>query len=1225
MKRIFSSTIATVLLGSVFTLAQETAAPVETQVPASTVENPAQAPVNDAPVQVDPVPAPTEQQSVAEIPAASTEAPTAVSETPAPVAETQASPVEAAPVAETAAAPVAEVPTAPAEPTPAENVPVQEAQQVPTTEAIEPIQAQNQATEAETPIENPPETVENNPTTETAQVETPTSDNNEVPVIDVPPTPEPKQENVPVATQLAGTELKGEIRGFLKADKSPYLVNGTVSIAPNSVLVINPGTTIMFTKGSSLMVDQGQLVVAGTASNPVIFRSAMSNPTPGDWAGIIITGEKDSEIRNAQILNAQNGLVIENANVKIQNSRIEGSAQYGIYARNAKINASDCEFVNNQVALNLSHYTQGEIERSTFKDNNIALLNSKISKSIVSSTNFTNNGTAIVNMGNTIIELNQSSVEQNTVGITSTEILPTELMESARNNKTNFSSKAGETTTTLPPEPEIAGIERRNLNSSDDVNTVFDIEAPADSTQKRWTVLGNVMLGGNYHYVRTRTHHDSIPVIVGKDTTFNGDRYKNYFQVPGFGANASAYVLMSSSDGKTIEFTMDATSDSWNHFSPNPVTLRYNDNYNSINLGDVQMVGGDIYMSGIPLFGAEYTLSLLRNNADMPLLQLEGFFGEAKRSLVPGNRHPYLYNEYIDDGEAQAQRIAYGGFLKWAPVRRFDAKIGAIYANDEIEDPLFRDGAKATTLTTDPLQEAFTMYAEGNWLFFPGDIELNGQIAVGRADTTDALRQRAINQVFAKAGLNTSSYTLLRSLMQSESRIDWLTNAELEEIFGDNSNMSKGQMLEKLHELVKQAKKVQKEAESDRDDDRVLGQHWGSENFALGASLNWNINRTRIAGHVKYIGEDFYSAGSPDQLSNAREFGASLEQDIKKFWTLNLNYQINVENAAQGNKKNLVGLGEGTHFGFSSDDDSDWFEKHELDNNRTKYIHNVGLDNTFTINPRVQLTAGYDLELKNQYRPIQLRGNYLLEEGIYKDEYFTKGDGKKISIVNGDTVMVDSVRWANYMALADEPYIASKFEESLLKQTLKAGISFKAAQSVFKINGRWTMRSDLSEFHKDSLIDKMDLDLEDTTWAKLGYYFGGGDYFEQSYPLNITTTLKNMQNHFQVIYRLKSYVRNEMTEDEITVEDEYEIPFMNRFLIAGINGQFRYMLTEWKESDKDFDESEMDVLGKLNLRFNHTKHFYTDWYAGMAFYYRPDYLANEYKDIYGGINLNYVF
>ena len=1195
MKGIFKNSIALMLLGTGLSMAQGAATPVE------------QATATEAAVQ----PAPAEPAAAAEpsMPAEPTAAAPAPAEQPVAVPAEQAT----APAEPTAAAPApaeqpvavpAEQATAPAEPAAVAPTPAEQPVAAPAEQAAAPAEA--------TPAEPAPVAPQPEP------VAAPAPEAVAAPVEATP-------ESAPV--MLSGTELSGEIRGFLKADKSPYLVNGSISVAPNTVLVIEPGVTILFAKGSSLNVNQGQLVVAGNASRPVVLRSALDKPSAGDWKGVVITGENNSEFRNVQIQDAENGIIVENGNLKLENSSVEGSSAYGVYARNASLAITGSTFKNNKVAINLSHYAQAEIERSSFDHNDVALLQSSLSKSTISSSKLAENGTGLVNMGNTILKFNNSSVEQNSVGIASTEVLGGDVLENSKNNKSNFSDKAQEILASLPPEPEVAGIERKALDLSDQAPDVFDDSEKQDSTKGGWSILGNAMVGWNYHHVRTRTHHGSTPEVMGKDTVYKGDRYKNYFQVPGFGVNAATYLLMSSSDGKSIEFNMDMTSDSWNHFSPNPVTLRYRDNYNTATVGDFQLLGGDIYMSGLPIFGGEYILSLLTNNADEPLFQVGGFFGEAKRSLVPGNRHPYLYNEYVDDGEAQAQRLAYGGFAKWAPVRRFDGKLGAIYANDEIKDPLLRDGASSKTLTTDPLQESFTMYAEGNWLFFPGDIELNGQIAVGHADTTDAVRQRAINRVFTDAGLNTSSMNLLRSLMQNESRIDWLTAAELEEIFGDNANMDKKQMISTLHELIKKAKKVQKKEESDRDDDRVLGQRWGSRNIALAASLDWNINRTRIHGHAKYIGENFYSAGSPDQLSNTREFGASLEQGISKVWTLGLDYRINVENAAHGSKKNLVGLAEGTHFGITEDDDSDWFDKHELDNDRTRYIQNVGINNTFTVTPRLEFTAGYDMEYRNQYRPVRLRGNYILEDGVYMDKYFTKGKGSKIPVAtgNGDTVMVDSTRWMEYMSLANEPYLASEFEERLYRQSLRAGISFKAAKSVFKLNGRWTLRTDASVFHKDSLIDALDLDLADTTWAKLGYYYGGGDYFEQTYPLSISTTLNGLQNLFTVTFREKTYNRNEMEETEISVEDELEIPFKKRFLILTLNGQFRYMLTEWTESGEDYDESESDILGKINLRVNHNKHFYSDWFTGAAVYYRPDYLSNEYKDIYYGININYVF
>jgi len=690
MKGILKNSIALMLLGTGLSMAQGTV----------TEEPPSAVPATQQPA------TPAEQVAT---PEAIAPPATAEPATPAePAAEDQAPVEQVATPAEQAAVP-AEQPAP--EPTPVE----QAAQAAAPAEAV----AAEQPASEPTPVEQAAAPTEQPVPAEALPAEQATAAQQPEPVAE----PAPKTVATPVQaapepapTTLSGTELGGEIRGFLKADKSPYLVNGSVSIAPNMVLVIDPGVTILFTKGSSFNVNQGQLVVAGNTGKPVVFRSAMSTPAAGDWKGIIVTGENNSEIRKAHIQNAENGIIVENGNLKLENSTIEGSSAYGIYGRNATITITGSSFKDNKVAVNLSHYAQAEIERSSFDHNDVALLQSSLSKSTISSSKLNENGTGLVNMGNTILKFNNSSVEQNSVGIASTEVLGGDILNNSRNNKSNFSDKAQEILASLPPEPEVAGLERKALDPSDQAPDVFDDSEKQDSTKGGWSILGNAMLGGNFHYVRTRTHHSNTPEIMGKDTVYKGDRYKNYFQVPGFGINASTYLLMSSSDGKSIEFNMDMTSDSWNHFSPNPVTLRYKDNYSTATVGDFQMVGGDIYMSGLPIFGGEYILSLLKNNADEPLFQVGGFFGEAKRSLVPGARHPYLYNEYIDDGEAQAQRIAYGGFAKWAPGRRFDGKLGVIYANDEIKDPLLRDGASSKTLTTDPLQESFTMYAEGNWL-----------------------------------------------------------------------------------------------------------------------------------------------------------------------------------------------------------------------------------------------------------------------------------------------------------------------------------------------------------------------------------------------------------------------------------------------------------------------------------------------------------------------------
>ena len=1035
----------------------------------------------------------------------------------------------------------------------------------------------------------------------------------------------------PPVSYLEGTEISGEIQGFIKADNSPYLVVEDLTVEPNTAVIIEPGVVFLFMPNTGIH-SEGQFIVAGSRANTVIFRSASSSPKPGDWKGITITGETSSEIRNANIRDAVAGIAVENSNLSLQSTNVSNSLSRGLFARNSKVTVTDGSFENNKgAAIHADSYTELSVKQVNFSGNQVALYNSPMSITDVESSLLENNDYGILDMGNSFLAFSNSRISKNKTGASADEVLDKSIIESVSGNETEFNRDFKTVASLLPPNPEIPGVESRPLNQNDKIGDWLSQksadEQKNDTTAKTWSIIGSVMLGVNYHNVTTLKNKTDSLIVVSGDSIKPGKHYENTFQVPGLGAEASAYLLMRSSDGKTIEFNTDLTADSWNHFSPNPVTLSYSDNHNYAVLGDFTKMDGDIYMSSLQLFGAGYRLSLLKNNANQPLFELDGFFGEARKPYLLGERHPYIYNNYIEEGEAQAQRIAYGAAFKWAPLRRFDAKFGFVYADDELKDPLLRDGSSKTNSTSEPLQQSMTLYADGNWLFYPGDIELRGQIAVGRSDTTDVVRERAINKVFTDAGLNVSSLSKMRELMNNEAKISSLNLNELEAIFGENTTLTRGQMRDSLRTLIREAKVVKGDYESDRDDSRVLGLNWGSQNFAIGASLYWNIYKTTISGSIKYVGEDFYSAGSANQLADTREFHGKIEQIITNFWTLNGGYELDIENAANGGETNLFGLGEGTRWGLFSDSDSKWAEEHELDKGRTKYIQNWRLGSSFKIGSNVNLDVGYNLEYRTQYRPYQLHGDYILEDGIYRDGWFAARKNRSTTEIvdkdRGDTTEVDSARWAEYMRLSSEEYLASKFQERIYRNTWKLDVSLQAFKTLFKVGGRWTVRTDDSKFYKDEPIDG--INLADETWAKMGYYFGGANYFEHSYPLSATTKLKRIQNYVSVQPRFKTYKRDDMKESEITIDDEFEISFLNRFLIWGISGEFRYLTVDWEEEDVSMDESETDILASTNLRVNHTKRLYSEWYVGSALYLRPDNESSEYTDIFGGVRVNYQF
>ena len=164
----------------------------------------------------------------------------------------------------------------------------------------------------------------------------------------------------PPPSLFEGTEIAGDIHGFLKLDKSPYIATDMLIVSPNTSLVIEPGVVIYFKLGTGIQVNKGQLVIAGSKISPVTLRSAFDRSKPGDWQGITITGDQRAEIRNVHISDAAVGIAIENGSMDLKDAKIENTSVRGIYARNASVAISDCEFTNNAE----THVSSSKIEEN---------------------------------------------------------------------------------------------------------------------------------------------------------------------------------------------------------------------------------------------------------------------------------------------------------------------------------------------------------------------------------------------------------------------------------------------------------------------------------------------------------------------------------------------------------------------------------------------------------------------------------------------------------------------------------------------------------------------------------------------------------------------------------------------------------------------------------------------------------------------------------------------
>ncbi|WP_242927800.1 hypothetical protein [Pontibacter vulgaris] len=97
--------------------------------------------------------------------------------------------------------------------------------------------------------------------------------------------------------------IKGAItENLVLKENATYYLKGQVYVKNNATLTIPAGVTVLVGAKSTaekggLVVKQGaKLFVNGTAQKPVVFTSAATAKTPGDWAGIVLLGKAPTNL-----------------------------------------------------------------------------------------------------------------------------------------------------------------------------------------------------------------------------------------------------------------------------------------------------------------------------------------------------------------------------------------------------------------------------------------------------------------------------------------------------------------------------------------------------------------------------------------------------------------------------------------------------------------------------------------------------------------------------------------------------------------------------------------------------------------------------------------------------------------------------------------------------------------------------------------------------------------
>jgi hypothetical protein len=163
------------------------------------------------------------------------------------------------------------------------------------------------------------------------------------------------------------------------------VIYGYAAIPSNKTATFEAGTRVHFHANSGLIVaNKASILVNGALSttdkleNEVIFEGDRLEPNfsnvPGQWGTIWLTdGSTNNTIKNLTIKNATIGLLIQNndgTTVSIKNTQIYNSANYGILAQTAKINAENV-VINNagQASLACTYGGNYKFSHCTFNNN----------------------------------------------------------------------------------------------------------------------------------------------------------------------------------------------------------------------------------------------------------------------------------------------------------------------------------------------------------------------------------------------------------------------------------------------------------------------------------------------------------------------------------------------------------------------------------------------------------------------------------------------------------------------------------------------------------------------------------------------------------------------------------------------------------------------------------------------------------------------------------------
>jgi hypothetical protein len=963
----------------------------------------------------------------------------------------------------------------------------------------------------------------------------------------------------------------GPLPDTLYEKDSPYLIEGSIIVPANQTTVIQKGVQLLFKPGEYGTLNVfGILQVNGTEEQPVHIRSAAKVPSPWDWNRITFLGSGRSVMDWVVVEHANYGVHVENSGLVLNNVVLKNNSLKALYVRNGDLQLFNTQIQGGQtVGLHASYFSDVQVERSVITGNRNGILVEDLSQVSLTNSQVLNNDRGIVLMDSVGLMTRNVRIEQNQVGISSTRRLDMDLFKGVRRNRQNFLQVRKALLETALKTPDMSYFDRSQVSArprGDDF-----AQKTGDESVKEFSSYGSVQLGGEYHYVETSANSKPINQIVGEDTIGPGKLFPNIFETPGWRYNSNAYLAMEWGENN-LEFSADASgSQEWVHFWADPVYLNFYNPNHRITIGDFSESGGELSFSGTEITGGSYKFMTTANQNGRPVFGVGALFGESVRPYAVGDKDEVIYEQRILEGSAIPQEVLRGAKLEVNPTPQLQLLLGVIDADRRTNNMILgREDLPENTITSEPILEARSYFAEGAW--WGSNLELKVQGAFGYADTLNLQFQKAMDLAWNEAELFAPAQADVYDLLLSEANIRNADSLTLAEAAGVEDRLSRAQLIDTLLTLRSRTRQIEDSLNAAPAQDRTAGMGWSANNFAGQLDLYYALPTASITAKAQYIGMQYYSAGAAYLLQNSRAYSLIWDHKPTDAYSYALSYDATVENAANvtngENSANYLGFGEGSSLGLGHD--PDYQERNALYPYRPVYTHNAAITNRMQVLQNVEVELGYMYKYQFQNRSDILSKSTDANDAVYTDPWFAAQENQEDTVfyLNNDSVAVSQDRWIQYLLAGNEDTLASGMERREHTHELKTSAKWRIGKSSVKLGATLKWMQDKSEFTNNAAVKSWKL--ADTTWYKLGYYPDGNSYFQHSYPLSVNIAIgKSINNNTTAGVRFKQYVRDEMEEFEWNAGNRLQMYFWNRKLQATISGDVRQQTSNYL-SDYDY-------------------------------------------------------